>query len=292
MNINTAIIQHSAYEPVELARDKIGQKILSAAKNGAKLIILPELHNSPYFAQVEDPRHFALAETIPGPSTDYFAAIAKQANCVIVLSLFEQRAPGLYHNTAVVIETDGSIAGVYRKMHIPDDPGYYEKYYFAPGDSDFSPIQTSVGQLGVLICWDQWYPEAARLMALAGADLLIYPTAIGWDNTAGQSLRQTELDAWITIQRAHAIANGIPVIACNRCGFEANLHDPNTGIAFWGNSFAVGADGHLLAQAEQQTTTLSVQIDTDQTTITRHTWPFLRDRRIDAYHDLVKRWRK
>jgi N-carbamoylputrescine amidase len=266
--------------------------IRRAAARGARLVVLQELHTGLYFCQEEALEAFDAAETIPGPSTERFAAIAKELGVVLVLSLFERRAPGLYHNTAVVIETDGSIAGRYRKMHIPDDPGYHEKFYFTPGDLGFTPIPTSIGNLGVLVCWDQWYPEAARLMTLAGADLLIYPTAIGWDpqDTAEEQDRQR--DAWITIQRSHAIANGLPLISVNRVGFEADPSAQTAGARFWGSSFVAGPQGEILVQGDRENEeVLIAAIDSTRTERVRRIWPFLRDRRIDAYGDLNKRYR-
>lgn len=265
-------------------------QIKEAAKAGAQLVVLPELHLGPYFCQTEDLGQFALAEAIPGPSTAILADTAKQLGVVIVATIFEKRAPGLYHNTSVVLEADGSIAGIYRKMHIPDDPGFYEKYYFTPGDLGFTPITTSVGKLGVLICWDQWFPEAARLMALAGAELLIYPTAIGWnpEDTAEEQARQ--LDAWITIQRSHAVANGIPVISCNRIDFEQSPASEE-GINFWGNSFIAGPQGELVCSANATESKLLIAtLDAQHNERVRQIWPYLRDRRIDAYHDLTRRF--
>ncbi len=265
--------------------------IRKAAAQGAKLVLLQELHTSLYFCQTEDVDHFDLAETIPGPSTDAFSKLARELDVVIVTSLFERRAAGLYHNTAVVIERDGSIAGKYRKMHIPDDPGFYEKFYFTPGDLGFTPIQTSVGRLGVLVCWDQWYPEAARLMALAGADLLIYPTAIGWDPRDDESEKKRQREAWITIQRAHAVANGVPVIAINRIGHEADPSSQSQGIQFWGSSFVAGPQGEILAEAGHEGEQVLVcEIDLGRGEDVRRIWPYLRDRRIDAYDDIVRRY--
>ncbi|WNV04873.1 carbon-nitrogen hydrolase [Candidatus Methylospira mobilis] len=265
--------------------------IEEAAANGADLIMLPELHCGPYFCQTEDTDNFDLAETIPGPTTEILAATAKRLGVVIVGSLFERRAAGLYHNTAVVLEKDGSLAGKYRKMHIPDDPGYYEKFYFTPGDLGFTPIDTSVGRLGVLVCWDQWYPEAARLMALAGADLLLYPTAIGWNPDDGEDERQRQREAWITVQRGHAVANGLPVLACNRIGHEPDPGPNSRGILFWGGSFAVGPQGEFLAQANtSDTQVLMVNIDRERSEQVRRIWPFLRDRRIDAYQGTIRRF--
>ena len=265
-------------------------KIHEAAAANADLVVLPELHLGPYFCQNEDFNHYDLAQSIPGPTTDILSTVAKKLSIVIVSTIFEKRAPGLFHNTAVVFDRDGSIAGKYRKMHIPDDPGFYEKYYFTPGDLGFKPIETSIGKLGVLICWDQWFPEAARLMALAGAELLIYPTAIGWDNNDNKEEQQRQLDAWITIQRSHAVANGIPVIACNRIGFEQSP-DSATGINFWGNSFIAGPQGEIIKQADDsESSLLTCTLDKSRTEYIRQIWPFLRDRRIDAYNDLTKRF--
>lgn len=258
---------------------------------GAELIVFQELHTGLYFCQTEDTEVFDLAETIPGPSTEYFGALARELGCVLVLSLFEQRAPGLCHNTAVVLEKDGSIAGKYRKMHIPDDPAYYEKFYFTPGDIGFSPIQTSVGKLGVLVCWDQWYPEAARLMALAGAELLIYPTAIGYESSDPAKEKARQRDAWIISQRAHAVANGLPVVSVNRTGFEPDPSNVTGGIQFWGSSFVVGPQGEYLFEAPQdEEVETVVVIDRKRTADVRRIWPFFRDRRIDAYEGLTKRY--
>jgi N-carbamoylputrescine amidase len=265
--------------------------IRACARQGAELIVLQELHCGLYFCQTEDTSVFEQGETIPGPSTDEFGAIARELGVVLVLSLFEKRAPGLYHNTAVVLEKDGSIAGTYRKMHIPDDPAYYEKFYFTPGDLGFQPIATSVGKLGVLVCWDQWYPEAARLMALAGAELLIYPTAIGYELTDTAEEQQRQFGAWQTIQRAHAVANGLPLVAVNRCGFEPDPSGVTGGIKFWGQSFVAGPQGELLFSAPQdQAITKVVTIDRQRTEDVRRIWPFFRDRRIDAYKGLNKRY--
>ncbi len=288
MKIALIQIAHSADKQANIA--KLEARIEAAAHEGSQLVVLSELHNNLYFCQTENTAHFDLAEAIPGTSTDYFGALAQRFGIVLVLSLFEKRATGLYHNTAVVIEKDGSIAGKYRKMHIPDDPAYYEKFYFTPGDLGFSPIKTSIGMLGVMICWDQWYPDAARLMALAGAEILIYPTAIGWESTDSAEEKARQLEAWQTIQRAHAIANGIPVIAVNRIGHETDPSGATNGIAFWGNSFAVGQQGEWLAHAtSDQETTLLVDIDLKRSEDVRRIWPFFRDRRIDAYHDIIKR---
>ena len=273
-----------------LARSAAG--IREAAARGAKLVVLQELHAGPYFCQVEDTANFDLAETIPGPSTSTFGALARELGVVIVTSLFEKRAVGLFHNTAVVLDADGSIAGCYRKMHIPDDPGYYEKFYFTPGDLGFEPITTSVGRLGVLVCWDQWYPEAARLMALAGADLLIYPTAIGWDPRDSDDERARQMEAWLTVQRAHAVANGLPVISVNRIGAESDPGGQSPGALFWGNSFVAGPQGEWLARASaDREEVLVVAVDRTRSEAVRRIWPFLRDRRIDAYQDLLKRYR-
>jgi N-carbamoylputrescine amidase len=270
---------------------RLQQKIRQLAKDGAELIVLQELHNGLYFCQTEDADLFEQAESVPGPSTERFGRLAKEAGVVIVLSLFEKRAPGIYHNTAVVMEKDGSIAGKYRKMHIPDDPGYYEKFYFTPGDLGFHPVATSVGKLGVLVCWDQWYPEAARLMALAGADLLIYPTAIGWESSDSDEEKLRQQDAWITMQRAHAIANGLPLISVNRTGHEPDPSGQTNGIQFWGSSFVCGPQGEFLYRAPAgEEAEQIVEINRTRTEEVRRQWPFFRDRRIDVYGDLTKRW--
>jgi len=272
---------------------KLEKNIRSCAVKGAELIVLQELHNGLYFCQTEDPLVFEQAETIPGPSTESFGKLAKELGVVIVLSLFEKRAAGLYHNTAVVLEKDGTIAGKYRKMHIPDDPAYYEKFYFTPGDLGFEPIQTSVGKLGVLVCWDQWYPEAARLMAMAGAELLIYPTAIGWESTDSAEEKQRQKEAWITVQRGHAVANGLHVITCNRTGYEADPSGVTNGIQFWGNSFVVGPQAEILVQAsDSKDENIFFDIDMERSETVRRMWPFFRDRRIDSFGDLTKRWRE
>jgi N-carbamoylputrescine amidase len=290
--LRAALIQHSCSGNRKANLEKTGGMIRQAAASGGALIVLQELHAGPYFCQVEDPNLFDQAETIPGGSSRALASLAKELGVVIVSSLFERRAAGLYHNTAVVFESDGSIAGAYRKMHIPDDPGFYEKFYFTPGDLGFSPIRTSVGTLGVLVCWDQWYPEAARLMALAGADILIYPTAIGWDPADSETEKARQRDAWITVQRGHAVANGLPLLASNRVGFEPSPHHPESGILFWGSSFAAGPQGEILAEASQdREESLMVELDMAQSEKVRRIWPFLRDRRIDAYGDLLKRFR-
>lgn len=289
--MKVALIQQSNAVDIEQNISKLEKNIRQAAKENAELIVLQELHNGPYFCQTENPETFDQAETIPGPSTHFFGKLAQELKVVIVLSLFEKRAQGLYHNTAVVIEKDGSIAGKYRKMHIPDDPAYYEKFYFTPGDLGFFPIHTSVGSLGVLVCWDQWYPEAARLMAMAGAEILIYPTAIGWESTDSDDEKQRQLNAWIISQRGHAVANGLHVVSCNRTGFEADPSGVTQGIQFWGNSFVAGPQGEILAEAgENKDEILIVDIDTAKTESVRRMWPFFRDRRIDAYGDLTKRW--
>ncbi len=269
----------------------IEENVTDLARRGAELIILSELHNSLYFCQVEDVNNFDLAETIPGPSTDFFGELARRLGVVMVISLFEKRAAGLYHNTAVVIEKDGTIAGKYRKMHIPDDPAYYEKFYFTPGDLGFHPIQTSVGKLGVLVCWDQWYPEAARLMALQGADLLIYPTAIGYETSDTPEEQQRQRTAWTTVQRGHAVANGLPVVTVNRVGFEPDPSGQTKGIQFWGSSFVAGPQGELFYQAsDDDEESLVLDIDLGHSEDVRRWWPFLRDRRIDEYGDITKRF--
>ncbi|TLX48567.1 acyltransferase [Pseudoalteromonas phenolica] len=290
--LKVGIVQHSNSSDVTENTNKTVAEIKNAAAQGAKLIVLQELHRSLYFCQTEDTELFDLAETIPGPSTELYGELAKELNVVIVTSLFEKRATGLYHNTAVVLDTDGSIAGKYRKMHIPDDPGFYEKFYFTPGDLGFEPIQTSIGKLGVLVCWDQWFPEAARLMAMAGAELLIYPTAIGWDPRDDKDEQIRQRDAWIISQRAHAVANGVPVISVNRVGHEADTSGQSEGIQFWGNSFVTGPQGEMLLHAdEQEAQTLTVEIDQARSESVRRIWPYLRDRRIDHYGDLQKIYR-
>lgn len=269
----------------------LAKSIEACAAHGAQLVVLQELHNTLYFCQTEDTRLFDLAEPIPGPSTGFFSEIAASHGIVLVTSLFEKRAPGLYHNTAVVFDRDGSIAGKYRKMHIPDDPAYYEKFYFTPGDLGFQPIQTSIGRLGVLVCWDQWYPEAARQMALRGAELLIYPTAIGWESTDSDEEKNRQLGAWVISQRGHAVANGLPVISVNRVGHEPDPSGQTNGIQFWGNSFVTGPQGELLAQASNhEPQVMVVEIDMDRSENVRRWWPFLRDRRIDAYDAVLKRF--
>ena len=270
---------------------RLAKGIEDLAKRGARLIVLQELHSSLYFCQVEDVNNFDLAEPIPGPSTGFYGELAKQFGVVIVTSLFEKRAPGLYHNTAVVIEKDGTIAGKYRKMHIPDDPAYYEKFYFTPGDLGFHPIETSVGKLGVLVCWDQWYPEAARLMALQGAEILIYPTAIGYADEDTPEEQQRQREAWTTVMRGHAVANGLPVIAVNRVGFEPDPSEQTPGINFWGSSFIAGPQGELFYRAsEQEEESFVVELDLERSENVRRWWPFLRDRRIEDYTEITKRF--
>jgi N-carbamoylputrescine amidase len=288
-SIQTALIQQRCGEtPQDNLRHAIRQ-IEVAADRGAQLVVLQELHNSRYFCQTQETRWFDLAEPVPGPSTEQLAEVAARSGVVVVASLFERRARGLFHNTAAVIDSDGTLAGTYRKMHVPQDPGFEEKFYFTPGDLGFKPVDTSVGRLGVLICWDQWFPEAARLLTMQGADLLIYPTAIGWDPNDDDAERARQLDAWITVQRGHAIANGIHLLACNRTGFEPSIS--GTGIEFWGNSFVAGPQGELLAQASAgDETILQCEVDLARTDAVRRIWPFLRDRRIDAYDGLVKRY--
>jgi N-carbamoylputrescine amidase len=270
---------------------RLGEGITDLAKRGAKLIVLQELHNTLYFCQTEDVDLFDLAEPIPGPSTTFYCELAKKLGVVIVASLFEKRAPGLYHNTAVVIESNGEIVGKYRKMHIPDDPAYYEKFYFTPGDMGFHPIQTSVGKLGVLVCWDQWYPEAARLMAMQGAEMLIYPTAIGYADNDTPEEQQRQRMAWQTVMRGHAVANGLPVIAVNRVGFEPDPSGQTAGIQFWGTSFVAGPQGEIIYEAStDDEESIVVEMDMDRSEQVRRWWPFLRDRRIDAYGDITKRF--
>lgn len=290
--LKVALVQHGCTANREENVCKSSDGIRRAAAQGAQLVVLPELHCGLYFCVTEETACFDQAETIPGPSTEIFGALARELGIVIVTSLFEKRAPGLYHNSAVVLEKDGSIAGKYRKMHIPDDPGYYEKFYFTPGDLGFTPIDTSVGRLGVLVCWDQWYPEAARLMAMAGAEMLIYPTAIGYDPNDTEQEQARQRDAWITIQRGHAVANGIPVVSVNRIGFEEDPSAQTAGARFWGSSFAAGCQGELLASAGQdREEVLLVEIDRARSEAVRRIWPYLRDRRIDAYDDLLRRYR-
>ena len=272
-------------------KSRLAEGIIDLAHRGAELIVLQELHNTLYFCQVEDVDNFDLAETIPGPSTDFYGKLAKDLGVVIVTSLFERRASGLYHNTAVVIEKDGTIAGKYRKMHIPDDPAYYEKFYFTPGDLGFQPIQTSVGKLGVLVCWDQWYPEAARLMALQGAEILIYPTAIGYAKYDTEDEQQRQREAWTTVMRGHAVANGLPVVAVNRVGYEPDPSEQTGGIQFWGSSFIAGPQGELLYRAsDNEEESIVAEIDIKHSEDVRRWWPFLRDRRIENYGDITKRF--
>ena len=291
--MKTALIQQSCPSyAIEENRARLANAIADVAAQGAQLVVLQELHNTPYFCQTEDVAHFDLAEPIPGPSTLYFGALAREHHVVLVTSLFERRAPGLYHNTAVVLESDGTIAGIHRKMHIPDDPAYYEKFYFTPGDLGFRPIPTSVGRLGVQVCWDQWYPEGARLMALAGADILIYPTAIGYESSDTPEEQARQREAWQTVQRGHAVANGLPVVAVNRVGHEPDPSGQTRGIQFWGTSFVAGPQGEILAQASSSgSENLVVDIDLHRSEQVRRWWPFLRDRRIDAYQDLTLRFR-
>ncbi len=288
--LNVALIQHADRGSPLANLDYIDQEIRRVAAGGVRLVLLQELHNGRYFCQSEDTSCFDLAEAIPGPSTERLGRLAAATGVVIVASLFERRAAGLYHNTAVVFDADGRLAGRYRKMHIPDDPGFYEKFYFTPGDLGFTPVDTNVGRLGVLVCWDQWYPEAARLMALAGADLLLYPTAIGWNPTDTAAERGRQLEAWLISQRAHAVANGLPLLSCNRVGHERSPQAGDPGIDFWGNSFVCGPQGELLAYAGQQEQTLLAAIDRRRSEEVRRIWPFLRDRRIDAYGGLTARY--
>ncbi len=290
-NLRVALLQETDRGSVAANLDAIEAGLREAAAAGAELVLLQELHNGPYFCQHENVDEFDRAESIPGPSTERIGALAEELKLVVVASLFERRAAGLYHNTAVVFDRSRAIAGRYRKMHIPDDPAFYEKFYFTPGDLGFDPVQTSVGKLGVLVCWDQWYPEAARLMALAGADLLLYPTAIGWDPQDEGAEKQRQRDAWVTVQRGHAVANGIPLLACNRMGFEP-APEGGRGIQFWGTSFVAGPQGEFLAQAgTDQRELLVAEIDLKRSENVRRIWPFLRDRRIDAYGDLLRRFR-
>ena len=289
--MKVGLVQQKNTADIPANIQKLQDNIRKAAAMGAELVVLQELHNELYFCQTENTELFNQAEPIPGPSTETFGKLAKELGIVLVLSLFERRAPGLYHNTAVVLEKDGSIAGKYRKMHIPDDPAYYEKFYFTPGDLGFEPIDTSVGRLGVLVCWDQWYPEAARLMAMRGAEMLIYPTAIGWESTDTDEEKKRQLNAWITVQRGHAVANGLPVITVNRTGHEADPSGQTNGIQFWGNSFVAGPQGELLAEfTNDQEEVRVVEIDKSRSENVRRWWPFFRDRRIDAFDGLTKRF--
>ena len=290
--IHAGLVQHRCTPDRDENIDRSVAGVRAAAARGANLVVLQELHATPYFCQTEDPGCFDLAEPVPGPSTETFARLARELGVVLVTSLFERRAPGLYHNTAAVLDADGTLAGIYRKMHIPDDPGYYEKFYFTPGDLGFTPIDTRVGRLGVLVCWDQWYPEAARMMALAGAELLIYPTAIGYDPNDPADERARQREAWITVQRGHAVANGVPVVSVNRVGYEPDPSGVGAGAEFWGSSFVAGCQGELLAMAgETDEEVLVVELDRARSERVRRMWPFLRDRRIDHYQDLVLRYR-
>ena len=289
--IKVGLVQQSVTSDLSANREKLANNIRVCATQGAQMVVLQELHNTPYFCQVEDVNNFDLAEPIPGPSTAFYSALAKELGIVLVTSLFERRAAGLYHNTAVVFDKDGSMAGKYRKMHIPDDPAYYEKFYFTPGDIGFKPIQTSLGKLGLMVCWDQWYPEGARLMALQEAEMLIYPTAIGWESTDTPEEKQRQLGAWQTVMRGHAVANGLPVIAVNRVGHETDPSGQTNGIQFWGNSFVAGPQGEFIANAsDNQEENMVVEIDLERSEQVRRWWPFLRDRRIEAYDDILKRF--
>ncbi len=289
--IKVGLVQQKNTADIRLNMEQLSESISNCASQGAQLVVLQELHNSLYFCQTENTDLFDLAETIPGPSTLFYSELAAKHHIVLVTSLFEKRAPGLYHNTAVVFDTDGSIAGKYRKMHIPDDPAYYEKFYFTPGDLGFEPIQTSIGKIGLLVCWDQWYPEAARLMALKGAELLVYPTAIGWESSDTDEEKSRQLNAWIISQRGHAVANGLPVISVNRVGHEPDPSGQTNGIPFWGNSFVAGPQGEFLVQAGNENPEILItEIDLERSENVRRWWPFLRDRRIDAYEGIVKRF--
>lgn len=289
--IKVGIVQQSCSADIKGNLEKLKNNIKDVAQKGAQLVVLQELHNSLYFCQVEDTNMFDLAESIPGPSTDFYGTLAKEYGIVLVTSLFERRAPGLYHNTAVVFEKDGTIAGKYRKMHIPDDPAYYEKFYFTPGDIGFEPIETSLGKLGVQVCWDQWYPEGARLMALKGAEILIYPTAIGWESSDTDDEKARQCDAWTTVQRGHAVANGLPVISVNRVGHEDDPSGQTNGIQFWGNSFIAGPQGEILAKAsDSKEENIVIGLDMQRSENVRRWWPFLRDRRIEKFDDLAKRF--
>lgn len=286
------IIQQSCTADVQENKEKLARNIAEVAKKGAELIVLQELHNSLYFCQTENTQLCDLAEPIPGPSTEFYGTLASKFEVVLVTSLFERRAPGMYHNTAVVFEKDGTIAGTYRKMHIPDDPAYYEKFYFTPGDLGFNPIQTSVGKLGVQVCWDQWYPEGARLMALAGAELLIYPTAIGYESSDTPEEQERQREAWTTVQRGHAVANGLPVIAVNRTGHEPDPSGQTNGISFWGSSFIAGPQGEFLYRApKDEEVNIVIEVDMKRSENVRRWWPFLRDRRIECFEELTKRFR-
>lgn len=289
--LRVGMVQMSCSPDVEANKHKLTEGIARAADGGARLVVLQELHNTPYFCQVEDTGNFDLAEPIPGPSTEFFGELARRHGVVLVTSLFERRAAGLYHNTAVVFEADGSIAGKYRKMHIPDDPAYYEKFYFTPGDLGFRPIDTSVGRLGVQVCWDQWYPEGARLMALRGAELLIYPTAIGYESSDTPEEQERQREAWTTVQRGHAVANGLPVIAVNRTGHEPDPSGQTRGISFWGSSFVAGPQGEILCRApKDEEAVITIDIDMKRSENVRRWWPFLRDRRIEEFGPLGRRF--
>jgi N-carbamoylputrescine amidase len=290
--ITVGLVQQSNTPDLKINLMNLAKGIKTCAEYGAQLVVLQELHNSLYFCQTEDTRMFDLAEPIPGPSTGFYSELAKQYGVVLVTSLFEKRAPGLYHNTAVVFDKDGSIAGKYRKMHIPDDPAYYEKFYFTPGDLGFEPIETFIGKLGVMVCWDQWYPEGARLMALKGAEILIYPTAIGWESSDTDDEKRRQKDAWVISHRGHAVANGLPVIAVNRVGHEPDPSGQTNGIQFWGNSLVLGPQGEFIAEGSNvEPQTIIAEIDMERSENVRRWWPFLRDRRIDEYGDIVKRFR-
>ena len=290
--LKVGLIQMACQADAQANKEKLAARIAEAAAQGARLVVLQELHNTPYFCQTENVEHFNLAEPIPGPSTDFFGEVARRHHIVLVTSLFERRAAGLYHNTAVVFESDGTIAGKYRKMHIPDDPAYYEKFYFTPGDLGFQPIDTSVGRLGVQVCWDQWYPEGARLMALSGADLLIYPTAIGYESSDTPDEQERQREAWTTVQRGHAVANGLPVIAVNRTGHEPDPSGQTRGITFWGSTFVAGPQGEMLYRAPKDEEVVAVvDIDLQRSENVRRWWPFLRDRRIECFGELARRFR-
>ena len=288
--IKIGLIQQSCTADIQANKEKLSKNIAEVAQKGAKLVVLQELHNSLYFCQIESTDNFDLAEPIPGPSTEFYSKLAAKYHIVLVTSLFERRAPGVYHNTAVVFDSDGKIAGKYRKMHIPDDPAYYEKFYFTPGDLGFHPIQTSIGKLGVQVCWDQWYPEGARLMALQGAEILIYPTAIGYESSDTVEEQQRQLNAWITVQRGHAVANGLPVVTVNRVGLEPDPSNQTNGIQFWGNSFVAGPQGEFLARANQDEENIVVDVDMARSENVRRWWPFMRDRRIDEFDGLLQRF--
>jgi N-carbamoylputrescine amidase len=289
--ITTALVQHAMGPDLEDNRRRSLDGIADAARQDADLIVLPELHASEYFCKYQDPALHDLAEPLDGPTAQALSSAAREHQVVVVGSIFERRAAGLSHNTAIVFDSDGRLAGIYRKMHIPDDPGYNEKFYFTPGDLGFEPIQTSIGRLGVLVCWDQWYPEAARLMALAGAELLIYPTAIGFDPDDDRQEQARQLEAWRTVQRGHAVANGLPLLACNRVGLEPDRSGAGRAARFWGNSFIAGPQGELLAQAGDEAELLIAEVDLERCEDVRRIWPFMRDRRVDAYQDILKRWR-